>query len=501
MKSTLKLRGFLLQSFILFAFWLAFVSSTFAQTGGAQYQVGPNMLRAKIFPPATLLDNGNVITFGGREYNFVSCSYSDMYDPNTNTFTESAMNYPHDGSATIKLADGRYFLLGGAEDLGIAPGYATTEMYNPLTNTFETKAAMTMSRCNLSGTQLNNGKVLIVGAWYNNNGAANGEIYDTSSNTFTATAGALVQPRAQPIVLPTTDGGAVIAGGYPTYGGSIYTSVEYYQTASNDFVLQSSEVIPSDPGWLLNPVYTKPLSDLKMSNGNYLLFASRTGASGSEFALIIFDPTTKLFSKFVTVDPLKDSLTDGGLFDVILNKADNFAYLMGVDSATDPNKLSLVTVNLANGQAFHPSNTFTMPANEYFYAAYTYMPAKGQILVQGINATNAGYFTGTNKTYLLTPQITLGSTAFDTQSDFQVLSYPNPANSELHVEINANKSSSVRVSLVDIFGRTVFQSPKQISVQGKTRFSLNTQQIPSGVYNLSIVTESQMHVERIVISK
>jgi Secretion system C-terminal sorting domain len=501
MKSTKPDKQFIQKFSVTLLIMLGITGILFAQTGGANYVAGPNMMRAKIFPPATLLDNGKVITFGGREVNFVSCSYSDLYDPTSNTFTESAMNYPHDGAATIKLADGRYFLVGGAEDLGIAPGYSTTEMYNPTTNTFDTKAGMIEKRCNVSGAQLVNGKVLIVGAWYNNNGAANAEIYDTSSNAFVAASGPLVQPRAQPLVLPTNDGGAVIAGGYPTYGGSIYTAVEYFSSATNTFTTQSSEVIPADPGWLLYSVYTKPLSDLRMSNGNYVLLASRGGASGAEYALLTFDPATKLFSKFVTAVPLKDSLTDGGFFDVILNKADNFAYLMGVDSATDPNKLSLITVNLSTGEAFHPTNTFTMPASEYFYAAYTYMPAKQQILVQGINSTNAGYFTGTNKTYLLTPQITLGVNNSTAQKDFQISSYPNPAQNELNIVINNSKSSSINISLFDMLGREMIQDKIKIVNEGITRLQYPTQHLSPGIYNLVISSESQKITERIIIAK
>ncbi len=501
MKSTKKTKAFLLTFSAFLSLLLILASVSFAQTGGANYQAGPNMLRAKIFPPATLLDNGKVITFGGREVNFVSCSYSDMYDPSTNTFTEAAMSFPHDGAATIKLADGRYFLLGGAEDLGIAPGYSSTEMYNPVTNTFTPKTSMVQKRCNVSAAQLVNGDVLVVGAWYNNNGAATGEVYDTTNNTFLPTSGQLLQPRAQPIVLPTTDGGAVIAGGYPTFGGSIYTSVEYYQTATSNFVAQSSEVIPADPGWLLSPVYTKPLSDLRMSNGNYLLLGSRAGASGAEFALIIFDPATKLFSKFNTLVPLKDSLTDGGFFDIILNKADNFVYLMGVDSASDPNKLSLITVNLSTGEAYHPNNTFTMPASEYFYAAYTYIPAKGQILVQGINSTNAGYFTGTNKTYLVTPQITLGASNIDAQKHFQISSYPNPAQNELNISINNSKSSSINITLTDILGRKMIQDQIKSLEVGTTKLTYATQHLQPGVYHLTISSESQKLIERIIISK
>jgi hypothetical protein len=45
------------------------------QTGGADFQTGPTMMRGKIFPTATCLDNGKVITFSGRETNFISYAF------------------------------------------------------------------------------------------------------------------------------------------------------------------------------------------------------------------------------------------------------------------------------------------------------------------------------------------------------------------------------------------------------------------------------------------
>lgn len=52
------------------ASYMATTSDAVAQTGGAIFTPGPTMMKAKIFPTSTLLDNGNVISFSGREYNF-----------------------------------------------------------------------------------------------------------------------------------------------------------------------------------------------------------------------------------------------------------------------------------------------------------------------------------------------------------------------------------------------------------------------------------------------
>lgn len=499
MKKSTFFIGFITKPLMILIF-LFNIQSLSAQQGGALFQAGPTMMRGKIFPTATLLDNGNVITFSGRETNFVSCLYSDMYNATNNTFTENAMNFPHDGSATVRLSDGRFFLLGGSMDLGVAPGYATTEMYNQTTSTFEIKASMTMSRMQHGAVQLANGKVLVVGAWYNTSGATYGEIYDTASNSFTAT-GALNDPRSQPFVFPTNDGGAIITGGWPSYGGAVKTTVEYYQTTTNDFITQSSELIPADPGWLPLAIYTRPFADFKMSNGKYMMMAYRTSPV-TEYALIEFDPATKLFSKFNTSSPLIDSLTDGGFADFVLNNNDNIAYLVGFDSGYDPQRVSLVAVDLSNGNIYHPTTTFTLPAQEYFYAAYTYMPSVEKILVQGVNSGNTSYFTGTNKTYLLTPQmIPSGINNINSEGNESILCYPNPAQDAFTIEFEATSNTRYTLKLIDMFGRIIYLENKEVAQTGSHQWIVNSSNIPTGLYKLLLSTSNQVKSKSILITK
>jgi hypothetical protein len=473
------------------------VSSAHAQTGGATFEVGPTMMRGKIFPTSTLLDDGKVISFSGRETNFVSCSYSDLYDPISNTFSETMMNMPHDASATVKLADGRFLLMGGGGNSGIAPGYATTEIYNPSTGIFETKASMTMARMQHSGVQLANGKVLVVGAWYNTNGATNGEIYDISLDSFTPT-GAMNDPRSQANVFPTADDGAIVTGGWPSYGGAVKTSVEYYSAATNSFSLQSSQLIPSDPDWTPLSIYTRPIDDCKLNDGSYLMMAYRN-TTNLEYALIKFDPVTKIFTKINTLSPLVDAFTDGGFADFVLNKADNFVYLIGFDAGLDPQQVSVVTVDLTTGVVYHPNSTFTLPSQEYFYASYTFMPASGKIMVMGVNGSNSSYFSGTNKTYILTPQITIGTKEI-AENTIDLTCYPNPASNELNLRLNSNEAEKLTIEVLNITGERV-QWETKFSSKGIQTWSLNTSNLPNGIYMLRVVSSTKQYTQSFTIAR
>ncbi len=463
-----------------------------AQTGGALFEVGPEMMRTKAYPMSSVLTNGNVISFGGREVGFVSSSFSDMYDPSNNSFSESEMNAPHDMESVVKLSDGRYFIIGGCYDLGI-PAYSNTEFYDQSTNSFETASSLNIARMMSAACELNNGNVLVAGAWYDDVGATNGEYYDMQNDTFIAT-GALNTPRANPILFPTTDGGAIMAGGWPSYGGPNFTSVEYYNSTTNQFEMVSSQLIPADSGWEFVSILTRPIEDSRMTNGNYLLLAYR-GNIVTEYALLSFDPTTKLFSKLDIAVPLKDSLTDGGFFDVVLNKTDNLAYLVGVDSASAPQRLSIVTVDLNTNAIYHPTDGFNLQDQEYMRPTLTFVPSVGKILLQGISSTPDNYG-ATNKTYLITPDITVGNLKIDDSSELTC--YPNPVQNQLLIKFSQSGTNPVSLYMIDMLGRKLLSG--NYTVNDNNTIQVPTSNIPNGWYTLQINSGRKLYNERIIVS-
>jgi len=405
------------------------------------------------------------------------------------------MNYPHDASATVKLIDGRYLLLGGGQNSGIAPGYATTEIYDPSNSSFTIRASMLNPRMQHAGVQLSSGKVLVAGAWYNTSGAATGELYDLTSNTFSPTS-SMVMPRSQPNIFPASDGGAIICGGWPTYGGAVFKSVEYYSESSNTFTLQSTELLVGDSGWIPMSVTTRSFDDCRLSNGKYLMMAYRDMA-GMEYALLEFDPDTKLFSRINTSDPLMNSYTDAGFADFVLNRDQNLVYLIGFDAGFDPQRVAIVTVDLGSGQVYHPHNAFELPAQEYFYASYTYVPGTGKILVMGINAGNTGYFEGTNKTYLLSPEVTASASVKNAHVP-EVKIFPNPAYERVTIRFENDFSGESAVRLSDISGRICLSEKRNVTA-GPLYWTLNTSALSPGVYLLILTCGQKQYVEQLLI--
>jgi hypothetical protein len=235
-----------------------------------------------------------------------------------------------------------------------------------------------------------------------------------------------------------------------------------------------------------------------MNDGSYLMMAYRN-VTTLEYALLKFDPVTKLFSKINTLDSLADAFTDGGFADFVLNKADNFVYLIGFDAGFDPQRVSVVTVDLTTGAVYHPNSTFTLPSQEYFYASYTFMPASGKIMVMGFNETNSSYFTGTNKTYILTPQISIGTRDL-TQHKMDVTLYPNPASNELNLRFNRDEVEKLLLQVFDITGQLIFEESK-FSSKGIQTWPLNTTDLPNGVYLLRMLSAKNNYTQSFTIAK
>ena len=109
----------------------------------------------------------------------------------------------------IRLADGRVLVIGGA-DRTDRVHYATTELFNPATATFERGPSMANRRYKIAGTSvlLPRGDVLVV------SGAPAAELLDVDKWVFRELRGRFPAAYHFAATAPLPDGDVVIVGGY-----------------------------------------------------------------------------------------------------------------------------------------------------------------------------------------------------------------------------------------------------------------------------------------------
>jgi hypothetical protein len=81
-------------------------------------------------------------------------------------------------------------------------------------------------------------------------------------------------------------------------------------------------------------------------------------------------------------------------------------------------------------------------------------------------------------------------------SAFQV--YPNPAVSHLIIEINTESDGLVRIEIIDLSGRRIFNTQEMTRSKG-FKTSLSTDMIPAGMYCLSVSTPDKVFRHKLVI--
>lgn len=121
---------------------------------------------------ATLLANGDVLVAGGFEslYNtqptfpHVSSALADLFDPIAHWSATAPMNARRYGHGATLLTSGDVLVTGGY-DLNLKAELASTELYDPATETWRTAASMRDARIFHTATLLADGRVLVVGGY------------------------------------------------------------------------------------------------------------------------------------------------------------------------------------------------------------------------------------------------------------------------------------------------------------------------------------------------
>lgn len=142
------------------------------------------MLSVSGEPGAVLLNNGQVFITGNKT--------SDLFDPNTNSFSAVPGKVPPRGTireepAVVRLDGGDVLVYGGAMRQ-MAEGFSSIQFrYNIATNTYTAlePSIPDANRASCPAVLLNNGCVLIVGGFNGNEALNTAILYNPTTNAFT----------------------------------------------------------------------------------------------------------------------------------------------------------------------------------------------------------------------------------------------------------------------------------------------------------------------------
>ena len=198
----------------------------------------------------TCIVNGKIYAIGGEIDRFgdVSVATVEMYDPKTDTWTQRA-DMPTARTTSASVVSGKIYAIGGTKShkRRIGPGVGwdvtylpTVEMYDPVTDTWTSKAEMPSPRS--ADTCVVNGKIYVIGGSTRNNKQWRRldtvEVYDPATDTW-AKRKKMNQARSGAAV-SVVDGKIYVMGGtgwpqIPFHPGPFLSSMEVYNPKTNQW--------------------------------------------------------------------------------------------------------------------------------------------------------------------------------------------------------------------------------------------------------------------------
>lgn len=460
------------------------------QSGFSILQHGPALDTPRMDHMIHTTPSGDVVLFGGHTYYFALESTGEWYDTATQQWTTFPMHSTHDMGGMTVLQNGKWLIFGGCSS-GYGVGQLdNAELFDPATKTSTPTGAMTIPRTNCRGATLSDGRVLVVGNWYND--ATFGDVYDPATGTFTAT-GALAFPRSYNHVFPTNDGGAVVIGGTDNSGYAKNEAIEYYDPVSNTFSTLQNTLIPDSAGWLTNSSGSYPPSALQLNDGRYVFLATRSEYSTLHYRLVTFDPATKTTAVLETHPPLPTRNLNQGdstafMGDILVDKAKNMIYIFGVYYNTTSLFAGLYAVDVDNSRLYTPSAL--QKVNYYYGFAIPVLLHNKDIMLTG-GSWNANF--GAHDSVTIIRPSLLYTGVKEHQSQQVATMYPNPATDFLNISLHNGEGMAIAI-VVDATGRKI----RQLEWDASSPLQIDIKRWVAGLYFISIRTEEAWYQQTLL---
>lgn len=292
------------------ALFLACLALSGAARAAEFVRVG-DLLQGRDMGMAATLPDGRVLVTGGVGLDEngwgTYLATSELFDPETNTFSPTgAMGQGRDGNAVIvPLLDGRVLVAGGISQdaTGQNVALASAEVYDPATGAF-TPTANDMSSVRFfhAAVRLRDGRVLITGGWGDGQRLASADLYDPATNRFTRVGDMTIERNGHTATL-LPDGRVLVAGGLTT-DAEIVASAEVFDPATGRFRRTGSLAGPRMMATSSNLADGSPLILGGMDNGEWR-------AAGEIYATATRRFSTTAALRWPRADHAQTTLPDG----------------------------------------------------------------------------------------------------------------------------------------------------------------------------------------------
>jgi len=299
-----------------------------------------------------------------------------------------------------------------------------------------------------------------------------------------------------PLILPCTDGGAYILGGYGIYGSPVFTDVEMYSATTNSFTSVSSQIFPGESDWVVawSTVY-RNIADMKLANGNYVFMTYKTVAGVTSYRIGQFNPTTKTFSFLTTTPQIPDydgTTTAPWAFwaNIMLDPTNNYIYINAYDAVSGNYEDRIYTIDATTGILSIPTGQADF---NYMVASGTKVWLNGDIMFTG-GTSDGSNFNVVADVKVLNPTNTFGFKE-ETVLAADLKVYPNPSITEIFVVSLPNTECHL-AQIFDINGRLVKQYSLTI---GQDHLDVQRGDLPAGVYVVEVQHRYGSSTARVVL--
>jgi hypothetical protein len=251
-----------------------------------EFANGPSLSKNRSFHTATRFSDGWVLVAGGYDENGIGLATTELYNPATNTWSPGpSMPVARWAHSTTLLA-GDKALFAGGHDVTWNIALTSTEVltYNPATHTgsFVAGPSMAAGRSEHAAVLLNDGRVLLAGGWGTapNSGA---ELYDPGTNGLQL-IGPMQLGRARLTGTLLQSGKVLLAGGSQIDVNASATTVELFDPTANSFTTIGS-IAPRENH-----------QAIRLNGGRVVLAGGADHAFVALSTIDVFDPATQLFT-------------------------------------------------------------------------------------------------------------------------------------------------------------------------------------------------------------